>query len=197
MEPMLSRQKRFYAGMFAKPVRKKAPPKRKDVFLYATGKSALGPTLVALSPHGIVAVMIEKKASTLVSSLRESFPKAILRQDNEEALEMLARVIKHIEKPRAKIDLPLDMRGTLFQRRVWEAVRTVPVGKTASYSDIAAKINAPRAVRAVGSTCTKNPMAYVIPCHRILHKGATASKDRNASSRKNRFLMWDEKAKKK
>jgi AraC family transcriptional regulator, regulatory protein of adaptative response / methylated-DNA-[protein]-cysteine methyltransferase len=192
---MVSRQKKFYAGMFAKPVRKKAPPKRKDVFIYATGKSPLGPTLVALSPHGLVAVMIEKKASNLLPSLQKSFPKAILRKDDEEAREMLGRVIKHIEKPRAKIDLPLDMRGTLFQRRVWEAVRTVPPGKTASYSEIAEKVNAPRAVRAVGSTCTKSPMAYVIPCHRILHKGATAVKDKNASPRKNRFLMWDEKVK--
>jgi AraC family transcriptional regulator of adaptative response/methylated-DNA-[protein]-cysteine methyltransferase len=191
---MLSRQKRFYAGMFAKPVRRKAPPKRKDVFIYATGRSVLGPTLVALSPHGIVAVMIEKKATELVPSLQETFPKAILRPDNEEALKMLGRVIKHIEKPRAKINLPLDIRGTLFQRRVWEAVRTVPVGKTASYSDIAEKVNAPRAVRAVGSTCTKNRMAYVIPCHRILHKGQTASNIKG-SPRKNRFLAWDEQVK--
>lgn len=193
---MLSRQKRFYAAMLGKAPRKKAPPRRKEVFLYATGKSPLGPTLVALSQHGIVAVMIEKKANELVSALQDSFPKALLRKGDEETNAMLERVIRHIEKPTSKIDLPLDVRGTPFQRRVWEAVLTVPAGKTASYSDIATKVNAPRAVRAVGSTCTRNPMAYIIPCHRIVRKGEAGSKSPRTSTRKSRLLAWDARAKK-
>lgn len=180
--------------MFGKAPRKKAPPKRKEVFLYATGRCALGPVLVALSAFGIVAVRIEPKSGNLVRSLQNAFPKALLRKDNAEAKAMLGRVIKYIARPSLKMDLPLDVRGTLFQRRVWEAVQKIPLGKTASYSEIAAQINAPRAVRAVGSTCTKNPMAYVIPCHRIVHKGEAAGGTKG-SPRKRRFLRWDAKAK--
>ncbi|HVY13504.1 MAG TPA: methylated-DNA--[protein]-cysteine S-methyltransferase [Alphaproteobacteria bacterium] len=189
---MLSRQKKFYAAMLAKPVRRRPPPRPKEVFGYAMGRSPLGAILVAVSRHGITAVMIDKSQSALPAKLQSRFPKVILRKDDADARAMLARVVAFIEKPKAKTDLPLDIRGTPFQRRVWMAVLEIPPGKTASYSEIAAAAGARRAVRAVGSTCTRSPMAYIIPCHRVVHAGVGGAE--KGSPRKQRFLKWDLKA---
>ena len=84
---------------------------------------------------------------------------------------MLARVIAFIAAPFGRLDLPLDMRGTAFQQRVWQEVRKIPPGQTSTYAEIAELIGAPKAIRAVGSSCANNRLAFVVPCHRVLHKG--------------------------
>jgi AraC family transcriptional regulator of adaptative response/methylated-DNA-[protein]-cysteine methyltransferase len=190
---MLSRQKKFYRNLFSPPPKKKAPPEKKDVFTYAAGRCGLGHVLAAFSADGIVAVLIRPKAADLLPALRKTFPRAVLRAD-EAQQPMLKRIIAFIEKPSPRMNLPLDMRGTLFQRRVWQAVMAIPPGKIASYAEIAAAINAPRAVRAVGSSCTRCIISYLIPCHRVLHKGESVEDVRAASPRKYAYLQWDKKA---
>jgi AraC family transcriptional regulator of adaptative response/methylated-DNA-[protein]-cysteine methyltransferase len=192
---MLSRQKNFYAAMLRAPKAAAKPKRRKEVFRYAAGRCALGHIIVAASADGVVAVMIRAKASELVPALRQHFPKVELRKDDDEVPDMLERIIAYIDAPAKPPKLALDLRGTPFQRRVWQAVQNVPAGKLATYSDIAEKTGAGKAVREVGSSCTKCPISILVPCHRIVHKGATTLEAAaQGSPRKRAFLEWDQKA---
>ena len=130
--------------------------------------------LAAFSEFGLVALMIGRTPTQLKQRLAKRFPKIDLREDDKTIAKALPRLIAFIEKPRAKhLDISLDIRGTVFQRRVWEEVAKIPAGETSTYSDIAAAIGSPKAMRAVGSTCTNNLFAVIIPCHRVLHKGTS------------------------
>lgn len=150
-----------------------------DEISYGTGKCALGPILVASSDKGIVTIMIRAKAANLFRDLQSRFPKAILTRDEKGCKTAVAKAIKYVAAPIGPFDLRLDIRGTPFQQRVWREVRKIPFGQTSTYSTIAEAIDAPRAVRAVGSTCTHNWWAFAVPCHRVLHKGAASPQRRN------------------
>ena len=141
---------------------------------YGTGKCALGPILVASSDKGIVTIMIRENAEHLFRDLQPRFPKAVLIRDEKGCRAVVAKAVKYVAAPFGPFDLPLDIRGTPFQQHVWREVRKIPIGQTSTYSTIAEAIGAPKAVRAVGSTCTHNWWAFAVPCHRVLHKGAVS-----------------------
>jgi AraC family transcriptional regulator of adaptative response/methylated-DNA-[protein]-cysteine methyltransferase len=146
---------------------------------YGTGKCALGAILVASSTKGIVTIMIRKKAAELLRDLQPRFPKAILIRDEKACKATVAKAVRYIAAPIGVFDLPLDIRGTPFQQHVWREVRKIPFGETSTYSAIADAVGAPKAVRAVGSTCTHNWWAFAVPCHRVLHKSAASPERRN------------------
>lgn len=139
---------------------------------YGTGKSALGPILVASGDKGIVTIMIRAKVADLFRELESRFPKAVLIRDEKGCKAAVAKAIKYVAAPFGPFGLPLDIRGTPFQQSVWREVLKIPIGQSSTYSTIAEAIGAPKAVRAVGSSCTHNWWAFAVPCHRVLHKGA-------------------------
>jgi AraC family transcriptional regulator, regulatory protein of adaptative response / methylated-DNA-[protein]-cysteine methyltransferase len=139
-----------------------------DTISYATGESALGPVLVARSISGVCAILIGAYDNELVTDLAARFPEAKLVPDEAVVHDDLAKVTRFVDKPTEGLDLPLDLRGTPFQRRVWEALRTIPVGTTVTYSELANSIGAPNAVRAVAGACAANPIALAVPCHRVV-----------------------------
>ncbi len=135
---------------------------------FAVGQCSLGAILVAATEKGICAIMLGDEAQPLVRTLEDRFPKAALEGGDTEFDEWVARVVGLVETPKIGLDLPLDLRGTLFQQRVWRALREIPPGSTATYSEIAERIGAPNAVRAVAHACASNPVAVAIPCHRVV-----------------------------
>jgi AraC family transcriptional regulator, regulatory protein of adaptative response / methylated-DNA-[protein]-cysteine methyltransferase len=138
-----------------------------DTISYATGESALGRVLVARSTSGVCAILIGADDSELVTDLAARFPQAKVVVD-EAVEDDLAKVTRFVDKPTEGLDLPLDLRGTPFQRRVWEILRTIPVGTTVTYSELANSIGVPNAVRAVAGACAANPVALAVPCHRVV-----------------------------
>jgi AraC family transcriptional regulator, regulatory protein of adaptative response / methylated-DNA-[protein]-cysteine methyltransferase len=129
--------------------------------------------LVASSDKGVASILIGDDPDGLVRDLQDRFPKAQLVGGDGEYESMVARVVSFVEAPGIGLNLPLDVRGTAFQRRVWQALQDIPVGQTASYSEIAHSIGAPKSVRAVASACAANNIAVAIPCHRVVrHDGA-------------------------
>ncbi|MEO8143746.1 MAG: methylated-DNA--[protein]-cysteine S-methyltransferase [Betaproteobacteria bacterium] len=145
---------------------------------YGVGRCALGRILVATSDAGIVTIMIRDKADQLVRDLRLRFPRAILVQDEKACRTVVARVIRYVAAPFRRFGLPLDIRGTELQRRVWNEVRRIPFGRTSTYSKIAEAIGAPKAIRAVANSCSRSWFAFAVPCHRVLHKGGTRPENR-------------------
>src|SRR4029077_1054466 len=137
-----------------------------DTISYATGESALGRVLVARSISGVCAILIGAHDNELVTDLAARFPEAKLVADEADVQADLAKVTRFVDKPTEGLDLPLDLRGTPFQRRVWEALRAIPAGTTVTYSELANSIGAPNAVRAVAGAA--NPIALAVPCHRVV-----------------------------
>lgn len=138
------------------------------VISFATGKSALGQILVARSVTGICAILMGDADVDLQADLAARFPGARIVRDGDAIQNDLTKVIRSIETPAAGLDLSLDMRGTPFQRRVWEVLRAIPTGTTMSYTAIARKLGTPKAVRAVAGACAANPIALAVPCHRVV-----------------------------
>jgi AraC family transcriptional regulator, regulatory protein of adaptative response / methylated-DNA-[protein]-cysteine methyltransferase len=127
-----------------------------------------GLVMVAASAKGVCAISLGDDPDALVRDLQDRFPKARLVGGNEAFESTVAKVIGLIEMPKTGPDLPLDVRGTAFQQTVWQALRDIPVGSTVSYRDIAARIGAPKAVRAIAQACGANALAVAIPCHRVV-----------------------------
>ena len=160
---------------------------------FAVGECSLGSVLVAQSARGVCAILLGGNPDALVRDLQERFPNAALVGGDAAFERTIATVIGFIEAPRLGLDLPLDVRGTAFQQRVWQALQTIPVGSTATYTDIAARIGAPRAARAVATACAANSLAVAIPCHRVVRTDGTLSGYRWGGERK-RNLLAREKA---
>jgi len=140
---------------------------------FAIGQCSLGAILVARSERGLCAITLGDDPETLLRDLQDRFAKAELIGGDAEFESWVAQVIAFVEAPRIGLGLPLDVRGSAFQQRVWQALRDIPCGSTASYGDIAARIGAPKAVRAVAQACAANALAVAIPCHRVVrHDGA-------------------------
>jgi len=142
---------------------------------FAVGQSSLGAVLVASSNTGVVSILIGDDPAELVRDLQSRFPRAHLVGGDKDYESMVARVVGLVETPQIGLNLPLDVRGTVFQRRVWQALQAIPMGQTASYSDVARRIGAPRAVRAVASACAANNIAVAIPCHRVVRNDGALS----------------------
>lgn len=155
---------------------------------FSIGKCSLGPVLVAASAKGVCAIFFGDKPDALRRDLQRQFPHAKLRDGDKAFERLVAKVIAFVEDPGVVCDLPLDIRGTAFQHRVWDALRRIPVGSTASYAEIAEKIGAPGSARAVARACASNPIAVAIPCHRVVHSDGSLSGYRGGVSRKRDFL---------
>lgn len=155
---------------------------------FALGESGLGWVLVAATERGICAVELGSSRHRLIADLKRCFP-AAQRLEADVSLERsLDRVIAFIERPRRDVLLPLDVRGTAFQRRVWSALRRIPPGATATYKQIAASIGAPQSSRAVAGACARNPVAVLIPCHRAVRADGSPSGYRWGIRRKQALL---------
>jgi AraC family transcriptional regulator of adaptative response/methylated-DNA-[protein]-cysteine methyltransferase len=142
---------------------------------FAVGQSSLGPILVASSIKGVAAILMGDDPDVLVRNLQDRFPRARLIGGDAEYEQLVARVIGFIEAPKIGFDLPLDVRGTAFQQRVWQALQGIPPGKTVTYTEIAHVIGAPKAVRAVAGACASNSIAVAIPCHRVVRNDGSLS----------------------
>jgi AraC family transcriptional regulator of adaptative response/methylated-DNA-[protein]-cysteine methyltransferase len=142
---------------------------------FAVGECSLGAILVAATDRGVCAISLGDEPEVLIRDLQDRFPRAQLIGADKEFEQMVAAVVGFVEAPGVGLDLPLDVRGTAFQQRVWQALRSIPPGSTASYKEISERIGAPKAVRAVAQACASNPLAVAIPCHRVVHLDGTPS----------------------
>src|SRR5215468_1082846 len=158
-----------------------------DIF-FAIGECSLGSILVAHSRKGVCSILLGDNPAFLVRDLQDRFPKANLIGNEPGYEDLVAKVVGLIEEPRIGFDLPLDIRGTAFQRRVWNALQQIPPGSTVSYSDIANKIGVPKAVRAVAQACGANNLAVAIPCHRVVKNNGSLSGYRWGVERKRALL---------
>ncbi len=155
---------------------------------FAVGECSLGSILVATSERGICAILMGDDPEALTRDLQDRFPGANLIGGDAEFEQLVAKVVGFVEAPRTGLDLPLDVRGTAFQQRVWQALRKIPAGSRASYADIAAQIGAPKSVRAVAQACAANALAVAIPCHRVVRSNGALSGYRWGVARKSALL---------
>ncbi|TAK64756.1 MAG: methylated-DNA--[protein]-cysteine S-methyltransferase [Methylobacter sp.] len=155
---------------------------------FALGECSLGSILVAISERGVCAIALGDNPESLVRDLQDKFPQAELIGADHDFEQMFAKVVGFIEAPALGLDLPLDVRGTAFQQRVWQALREIPAGTTISYSEIAQRIGAPKAVRAVAGACATNILAVAIPCHRVVRTDGSLSGYRWGVERKSELL---------
>jgi AraC family transcriptional regulator, regulatory protein of adaptative response / methylated-DNA-[protein]-cysteine methyltransferase len=155
---------------------------------FAVGKCSLGSILVARSEKGICAILLGDSAEALTRDLRGRFPPAPLAGGDAETRALLEKVARVVENPRLALEVPLDVRGTAFQRRVWAMIRMIPAGSALSYAEVARRIGAPRSARAVAQACGANALAVVVPCHRVVHSDGTPSGYRWGAGRKRALL---------
>ena len=155
---------------------------------FAIGECSLGSILVATSERGVCAILLGDDPDELARDLQDQFPRANLIGGDAEFEELVAKVIGFVEAPGLGLELPLDVRGTAFQQRVWQALREIPAGDTASYADIAHRIGSPNAVRAVARACAANALAVAIPCHRVVRNDGGLSGYRWGVERKRALL---------
>lgn len=165
-----------------------------EALRFAVGQCSLGSILVASSAKGVAAILIGDDADRLACDLQDEFPNATLIGGDAAFETVVARIVGFVEAPYLGLDLPLDVRGTAFQQRVWEALRDIPCGATATYTDIAARIGAPKAVRAVAGACAANSLAVVIPCHRVIRHDGALSGYRWGVARKRDLLAREARA---
>jgi len=142
---------------------------------FAVGETSLGAILVASSKKGVASILLGNDPDELVRNLQDRFPKAHLIGADRDYEVLVARVVGFVEAPGRGLDLPLDVRGTAFQQRVWQALQEIPVGQTVSYAEIARRMGAPNAVRAVAGACAANNLAVAIPCHRVVRNNGSLS----------------------
>ena len=155
---------------------------------FAVGQSSLGAVLVAATDKGVCAIMLGDDPDALVRELQDRFPRADLEGGDAGFERTVAEVVGLVEAPGQRFDLPLDIRGTVFQQRVWEALRAIPAGRTATYAEIAKAVGHPTAARAVAQACAANPLAIAIPCHRVVRTDGDLSGYRWGVERKRELL---------
>ena len=166
-----------------------SPQKEQPATLhFALGDSSLGSVLVAHSELGVCAILLGDDPKELLRDLKRRFPRVSLVAGIAESEQLVAQAVKLVETPGLRFDLPLDIRGTEFQQRVWQALRDIPAGQTASYSDIAHRIGSPHSVRAVAQACGANNLAVAIPCHRVIRNDGDLSGYRWGIDRKRALL---------
>jgi len=160
---------------------------------FAVGTCSLGAILVAASEKGITAILLGDDPEALVHNLEDRFPQAKLIGGDRDFEDTMAKVVGLVEAPQVEFDLPLDVRGTAFQHRVWEALRQIPAGTTATYTEIAQRIGMPKAVRAVAAACAANRIAIAIPCHRVVRNDGSLSGYRWGVERKRTLIAREAK----
>lgn len=159
-----------------------------EIIRFAIGECSLGAILVASSGKGVCCILLGDDPDSLAVDLQDRFPKAELIGGDENYENLIAKVVGFVETPQLGLDLPLDVRGTAFQQRVWQALREIPAGSTLSYSEVAEKIGSPKSVRAVAGACAANAIAVAIPCHRVVRNDGNLSGYRWGVERKRRLL---------
>ena len=159
-----------------------------EVLTFAVGQCSLGAILVASSAKGVAAILLGDDPQRLVRDLEDRFPRARLVGGDAAYEQLVAQVVGLVEAPAHGLALPLDVRGTAFQQRVWLALREIPAGKTETYSSIAAKIGSPQSVRAVAGACAANAHAVAIPCHRVVRNDGGLSGYRWGVERKRELI---------
>lgn len=155
---------------------------------FACGETSLGAVLVAATPKGIAAVLLGDDRQTLLGDLRRRFPKRALIGDKRGLADLVAKIVGVIEAPSARFEMALDPQGTPFQQKVWAALRAIGPGATVSYTAIAARIGLPKATRAVARACGANPIAVIVPCHRVVRSDGGLSGYRWGAERKRALL---------
>ncbi|WP_375122265.1 bifunctional DNA-binding transcriptional regulator/O6-methylguanine-DNA methyltransferase Ada [Pseudomonas sp. LW8] len=182
---------RFYESadqlLGMKPTDYRAAGQNNDI-RFAVGQCSLGAILVAQSERGICAILLGDDPHQLVCNLQDQFRKANLIGADREFEQLIASVVGFVEAPATGLKLPLDIRGTAFQERVWQALREIPPGSTASYAEIAQRIGAPTSMRAVAQACGANRLAVAIPCHRVVRSDGNLSGYRWGVERKRQLL---------
>lgn len=182
---------RFYESadqlLGMKPTDYRAAGQNNDI-RFAVGQCSLGAILVAQSERGICAILLGDDPHQLVCDLQDQFRKANLIGADREFEQLIASVVGFVEAPATGLNLPLDIRGTAFQERVWQALREIPAGSTASYAEIAQRIGAPTSMRAVAQACGANRLAVAIPCHRVVRSDGNLSGYRWGVERKRQLL---------
>jgi AraC family transcriptional regulator, regulatory protein of adaptative response / methylated-DNA-[protein]-cysteine methyltransferase len=156
---------------------------------FAVGECSLGSILVARSERGVCAILLGDNPNALAHELQDRFPRAALIGGDAEFEAVVAKVVGMVEAPGLGLDLPLDVRGTAFQQRVWRALREIPAGSTVSYREIARRIGAPSSIRAVAHACAANPLAIAIPCHRVVRSDGGLAGYRWGVERKQALLQ--------
>ena len=159
-----------------------------ELIRFAIGQCSLGAILVASSVKGVCCITLGDDPEFLLADLQHRFRKAELVGGDGEFEKLVATVVGFVEAPQLGLELPIDVRGTVFQQRVWQALREIPAGSTASYSQIAEKIGSPQAVRAVAGACAANSIAVAIPCHRVVRHDGHLSGYRWGVERKRTLL---------
>jgi len=162
-----------------------------ETIRFVTGRCPMGAVLVAVSERGLCAVLFGDDPSALLADLRARFPHAQITEGNAETQTMLSDVVRMIEAPASKLDQPLDARGTPFQYLVWQALREIPAGTTVSYGSIAKRIGRPKEAKDVAEACAANPLAVVIPCHRVVKADGSISGYRWGVRRKRALLAHE------
>jgi AraC family transcriptional regulator of adaptative response/methylated-DNA-[protein]-cysteine methyltransferase len=158
------------------------------IIRFAVGECSLGSVLVAASDNGVCAIFLGDDPDALARELQDRFPKARVVGPDATFDQWVAQAVGLVEQPALGLDLPLDIRGTAFQVRVWKALRQIPPGSTASYVEIAKRIGQPKAARAVARACAANPIAVAIPCHRVVRTDESLSGYRWGVERKAELL---------
>ena len=155
---------------------------------FITGTSSLGILMLAFSADGLCALLLGDDLAALEHDLVQRFPGQQPPQRDEGLKPALEQTLRHLENPHTALDLPLDLIGSVFQRRVWEALQQIPVGQTASYQEIARQLGQPKAFRAVANACGANPLAVIVPCHRVLRQDGSLGGYRWGLERKRQLL---------
>jgi AraC family transcriptional regulator of adaptative response/methylated-DNA-[protein]-cysteine methyltransferase len=161
---------------------------------FAVGECSLGSILVARSERGICSILLGDDPDALTRDLQDQFPQADLIGGDAGFEQLVSKVVGFVEEPALGLDLPLDVRGTAFQQRVWQALQKIPSGSTASYTDIARRIGSPKSVRAVAQACGANVLAVAIPCHRVVRNDGALSGYRWGVERKRALLERETRA---
>ena len=164
---------------------------KKEPIRFAVGECSLGSILVAKSERGVCAILLGDDPDALARDLQDRFPNADLIGGDAAFESLIARVVGFIEAPALGLDLPLDVRGTAFQQRVWQALTSIPSGETASYAEVARRIGSPTSARAVAQACGANALAVAIPCHRVVRNDGALSGYRWGVERKRTLLEWE------
>lgn len=158
---------------------------------YTIAKSPLGKVLVAATERGVSAVYLGDVESAMIAELREEYPRAEITRATDSFRRWVSEIVQRIEGKQPRMELPLDLQATAFQRRVWQELQRIPRGRTRTYSQVARSLGRPKAVRAVARACATNPVSVVVPCHRVIREDGALAGYRWGLSRKEQLLAQE------
>jgi AraC family transcriptional regulator, regulatory protein of adaptative response / methylated-DNA-[protein]-cysteine methyltransferase len=158
---------------------------------YTIAKSPLGKVLVAATERGVSAVYLGDAENTMIAELREEYPQAEIAPATDSFRRWVSEIVQRIEGKQPRMELPLDLQATAFQRRVWQELQRIPRGRTRTYSQVARSLGQPKAVRAVARACATNPVSVVVPCHRVIREDGALAGYRWGLSRKEQLLAQE------